>query len=99
MVHFLFWGIGLIVFGLILYSKSLNNKDEYKKYLECERERYDELVKEGKDVSNMGYYTYSRWKEANCIVDEYFGFAIRFFFIYIGIYLILLCILCIFNKM
>ena len=92
MVHFLFWGIGLIVFGLILYSKSLNDKDEYKKYLEYEWERYYELVKEGKDVSNMSYYTYSGWKEANSIVAEYFGVAIRFFFIYIGIYLILLCI-------
>ena len=90
MVHLLFWGISSIVFGLILYLKSLNTKDKYKEYFESEHKRYAKLVEEGKDTSNMTYYTYDGWKDVNCIGDEYLGFVIRFFFICGGIYLILL---------
>jgi hypothetical protein len=98
MVHLLFWGISSVVFGLILYSKSLNIKDKYKKYLEGVYKRYDELEEAGKDTSMMEHYTYEGWKDANCIASEYFGVVIRFFFICGGIYLILLGSLAIFDN-
>lgn len=98
MVHLLFWGISSVVFGLILYSKSLNIKDEYKKYLERVAERYNELEEKGEDTSMINYYTYEGWKDANCINSKYFGVVIHFLFICGGIYLILLGSLAIFDN-
>lgn len=82
----LFWGMSLVLLGLIICLMRLLNRSRYKKRLD---ESYEKHVKNGGDPHSFEYWTYSGWCNVNNIVGNYFTVIICYIFGIMGIALIL----------
>lgn len=84
-----FWGVSLVLLGLIICLMRSLNRSRYKEYLKRVDENYEKHVKNGGDPNSFEYWTYSGWCDANNIEGNYFTVIACYIFGIMGIALIL----------
>ena len=85
-----FWGMSLVLLGLIICLMCSLNRSRYKKYLKRVYENYEKHVKNGGDPNSFEFWTYRGWYDANNIGGNNFTVIVCYIFGIMGIALILL---------
>lgn len=84
-----FWGVVLVLLGIIICLMRSLNRSRYKEYLKRVNENYEKHVKNGGDPESFECWTYSEWCEANNIDGNYFTVIACYILGIVGIALIL----------